>query len=185
MALCSLSTGRIATPRAARGLRHERARHDEHFLVGEGDRLAGVDRGEHGLEAGGAGRRADDDVGVGMGRDGDQTIGATGQRCRRRRRRTLRSAGRAASMWPTPQCAADSARPARRAARRCRPRRAPRQQSRVGCASTTASALWPIEPVEPRIARRLHEMLRTIQIERPGSRTAARRCDRARRRARE
>ena len=42
--------------------------------------------------------------------------------------------------------------PARRAAPRCRRRRARRRAASCGCASTTASALWPIEPVEPRMA---------------------------------
>ena len=48
MALCSLSTGRMSTPPAPGGLGHEGPGHDQHFLVGEGDGLAGLDRREHG-----------------------------------------------------------------------------------------------------------------------------------------
>ena len=69
---------------AARGLRHQRARHDQHFLVGERDRLARFDRREHGLEASGPGRRADHDVDVGMRRHRHQTFGAAGHRRRAR-----------------------------------------------------------------------------------------------------
>ena len=50
MALCSLSTGRIATPRRRAAVGHDAAGHDQHFLVGQRDRLAALDRGEHGLE---------------------------------------------------------------------------------------------------------------------------------------
>ncbi len=50
---------------AARCVRHERARHHEYFLVGDGDRFSGVDGGEHRLESGRTGRRANDDVGFG------------------------------------------------------------------------------------------------------------------------
>ena len=68
---------------AARRLRHQLARHDEHFLVSDGDRLPGVDGSEHGFETRGTGRRANDDVGVGIGRNRHQAFCATGQRCRR------------------------------------------------------------------------------------------------------
>ena len=76
MALCSLSTGRMATPRLPRRGGHERARHDQHFLVGQRDRLARLDRGQHRLEPRGARGRADHDVDGWMRGDGDQALGA-------------------------------------------------------------------------------------------------------------
>ena len=92
---------------------------------------------------------------------------------------------------------ADGARPValdlqRHAPRRSRRRRAPTTSSRSGCASTTASALWPIEPVEPRMARRIgaaaigHYQPGVAQEQIVGRerRTAARRCDRGCRRGR-
>ena len=75
MALCSLSTGRIGDAAAPRRVDDQLARHDEHFLVGERDRLACLDRGEHRFERRGPGRRTQDDVDVGMRRDGNQTLG--------------------------------------------------------------------------------------------------------------
>ena len=60
-------------------------------------------------------------------------------------------------------------------------------RSRSGCASTTASALWPIEPVEPRSrcasSGDLQVPARTRRTRAP--RTASCRSDRARRRGRE
>ena len=76
MALCSLSTGSTATPRRARRRHHQRAGHHQDFLVGERDRLAGLDRREHGLERGGAGRGEQHDVHVGM--RGDRRSGTSG-----------------------------------------------------------------------------------------------------------
>ena len=103
------------------------------------------------------------------------TIGGSGARRRAGDRRRRPS--------PSRRPPGDSARPARPAARRCRRRRAPRRAAASGCASTTASALRPIEPVEPRMARRFTR--RSAGRGRtPASRTAARRCDRARRRGR-
>ena len=62
-------------------------------------------------------------------------------------------------------------------------------RSRSGCASTTASALWPIDPVDPRIAIRFmwsRELRGTGRTRsRPAPRTASCRSDRARRRGRE
>ena len=66
-ALCSLSTGKDRDPAAARGLDHQAARHDQHFLVGQGDRLAGVDGGKRRLQRRRPRRRAEDDVHRGMG----------------------------------------------------------------------------------------------------------------------
>ena len=70
---------------------------------------------------------------------------------------------------------AGSARPARRAAPRSRRPRGRRPAAGPGCASTTASALWPIEPVDPRMAMRF---ITTLQVHgcrrsRPARRRAA------------
>ena len=64
------------TPRATRRCRHERAGHDEHFLVRQRDRLPGVDRREHRFERRRTGRGANDDVRLGMGGDGHETCRA-------------------------------------------------------------------------------------------------------------
>ena len=45
MALCSLSTGRISPPPRSAACREQVAGHDHRFLVGQRDRLAGVERG--------------------------------------------------------------------------------------------------------------------------------------------
>ena len=184
MALCSLSTGRIATPRAARGLGDERARHDQHFLVGERDGLAGLDRREHGLEA-----AVPAEAQMTMSTDGcvaTATRPSAPVPTTRRRRRAARrrAAGRRRRPSPWRRRRGGSARSARRAARRCRPPRARRPSGALGCASTTASALRPIDPVEPRMATRFTSRSAGTG-RRPAWRTAARRCDRGCRRVRE
>ena len=106
---------RPAAPRrrALRGRHHDRAGHHEDFLVRERDRLARLDRGEHGVERRGAGRREEDDIGVGMRGDVDQPL-----------RPVLRS--------PAPRATAGSAPPAPPAARRCRRRRGRRRAAWSG-----------------------------------------------------
>ena len=74
MALCSLSTGRIATPLRLRRVHDQPARHDEHFFVGQRDRLAGFDRRQHRVERGRAGRGAQHEIDVGMRRDCDEAV---------------------------------------------------------------------------------------------------------------
>ena len=75
--------------------------------------------------------------------------------------------------------AGDSARPARRAASAFSPAASATTRSRSGCASTTASALCPIEPVDPRMAIALHAAARLTgssssdDVDRPARRTAA------------
>ena len=64
------------------------------------------------------------------------------------------------------------------------PAASPTTCRRSGCASTTDSALRPIEPVDPRIARRFRCRL-ACKDRTPESRTAARRPGPARRRGRE
>ena len=59
---------------AARGVHHQPAGHDQHFLVGQRDGLARLDRREDRFERRGAGGRAQDEIDVGMGRDGNQRI---------------------------------------------------------------------------------------------------------------
>ena len=178
--MCSLSTGRMRHPAAPRRGRDQLAGHHQHFLVGERDRLAGVDRRQHRLERGGARRRAQDDVDVGVRGDGDQPLGPARDDTgvgRRRRESDPRPRPRPARR-PAGRYCAGLLRPA---VRRCRRRRAPPRAGAPGCASTTASALRPIEPVDPRIASVFTagpaDTGRTS-----ASRTAARRCGPARRR---
>ena len=188
MALCSLSTGSTAHAALARRLHHQRAGHDEDFLVGERDRLAGLDRREHGVERRRAGRGEEHDVGVGMRGDGDQALGARPRRAAAARRAAaVRPAasverGRAS---PSRSCRGRSARPARRSAPMFSPAASATTRSRSGCASTTASALCPIEPVEPRMAMRFIRVCRYRDegVVDGAPRTASCRCGRARRRA--
>ena len=116
MALCSLSTGRIATPRRARRVRHERAGHHQHFLVGERDRLARLDRREHRFERRRARRGAEHDVDVGMRGDRDQPVGPAtpASRPRSTRRRAAPQRVERRRRWPS-RSPGGSARPARRA----------------------------------------------------------------------
>ena len=59
------------------GSRHdETTGHHEHFLVRQGDRLAGLDRRQHGLKRGRARRGAHDDVDFGMRRDSGEAVRA-------------------------------------------------------------------------------------------------------------
>ena len=58
----------------ARGGDDQRAGHHEHFLVRERDGLAALDRRQHRLEAGGAGRGAEHDVDVGMRGDRNEAV---------------------------------------------------------------------------------------------------------------
>jgi hypothetical protein len=53
---------------------HDRPRHHQDLFVGEGDGLAGANRGEDGIEAGSARRRAQHDVGGGMRRHGNEAV---------------------------------------------------------------------------------------------------------------
>ena len=134
MALCSLSTGRTATPLRASGLHHDRARHHQDFLVRERDRLPGIDRGQHGVERRRARRGEEHDVGLGMGGDGDQALRATqglrgaqrhdGEALRRRQTRHAVSTSRS--------CRARTARPVRPGARCSRRPPAPRRAGGPG-----------------------------------------------------
>ena len=75
MALCSLSTGRNATPCAARLAVTSAPAITSTSLLASAIVLPGVDRGEHRFERRGAGRGAQDDVHVGMRGDGHQPVG--------------------------------------------------------------------------------------------------------------
>ena len=61
---------------SAGAVHHQPAGHHQHFLVGQGDGLAGVDGRQHRLEGRRARRRAEHEVDLGMGGDGDQAFGA-------------------------------------------------------------------------------------------------------------
>ena len=147
-----------------------------------------LDRREHRLERLGAGRRAQHDVDVRMRGDRDQPVAAAAADRHALDRSRAASADRSPRRSPSRRCAAGSARSAPRAARRSRPAARPTTCSRSACASTTASALWPIEPVDPRMAMRFdrsHRVRAGVAQERcsrPAPRTAARRCDRGCRR---
>ena len=65
---------------AARRIHHQAAGHDQHFLVGERDGLAGLDGGEHGLERRRARRGAEHDIHVGMRGHRHQALGAARRR---------------------------------------------------------------------------------------------------------
>ena len=168
--------------RRAGPVHHEAAGHHEHFLVGEGDGLAGVDGGEHGLE----GRRCP----TRRRARGRRRAASRPSRGRRRRRRS------AAGRWPTAATSRASASSVaiETAAGRCFATAGARAsalvaaarptiRTRSGCASATESALVPIEPVEPRIATRIMRASRAGR--RAERRRAARRCGRARRHGRE
>ena len=151
----------------ARRLGDDAAGHHEHFLVGERDRLAVLDRREHRFERFGAAtrRRA-----RGRRRDARRPRRGRRGRCRRSSRRRRRAAAQPIERRrrsPSRRCAAGSARSARRAGRRSRRRRGRRPAADRRCASTTASALWPIEPVDPRMAMRF-----TARPSRPGHRAS-------------
>ena len=60
----------------AGGFRHDSARHHQHFLVRERDRLSVFDRRKDRFQPVRAGRRAEDDVHVGCGRDRNQPVAA-------------------------------------------------------------------------------------------------------------
>ena len=150
---------------AARGLHDDRAGHHEDFLVREGDRLARLDRREHGVE-----RRRCRTMRTARCPPRDGSRPRSGPR--------RRSAPRGAAPTSAPQLGAASVQRARRRHRdRVRPEArdllgqramfspaaSATTRRRSGCASTTASALWPIEPVDPRMAMRFIEpvMIRT------------------------
>ena len=186
MALCSLSTGRMATPLRRAASVTSAAGHDEHFLVRERDGLA-------------ASIAASTASSPSVPADAHSTMSTSGcvatatrpsapgvtpaHRARIDTRREIdqrRVAGRQR----------DDARPIARdllcetlgvvAGRKRQPPTAGR-----GCASTTASALWPIEPVDPRMAMRFTAGRLQGRNRTPARQTAARRCGRGRRRGRE
>ena len=104
---------------ALRGLRDDPAGHDQNFLVGERDRLAQLDGGQDRFEAIGTRRRAQDEIGVGVRRDRDQSIPAR-SRHRRARRTRSRPADRPPCWCPWPRRRAGTARSVRRRAPRSR-----------------------------------------------------------------
>ena len=130
MALCSLSTGRMAVAALPRRLDHQRAGHDEHFLVRERECLARVDRGQSGFEACRSGRCAKNQIDVRVRRSRDQPFSSDGKNlevglsvhtCGELLARGVR--GHAHRAWTK------TARPARQGVMRSRPRRARRSRA--------------------------------------------------------
>ena len=162
IALCSLSTGSTVDAAAAGSVHHQRARHDQDFLVGQRDPSC-PPRSPRAPPRGRPCRTTR--------RARCRRRGAWPRRSGRRRRIRPAPAGppraapaaparrRAPGRSPSRSSPARARRPARRSGRRSRRPRAPTTRSASGCAATTASALWPIEPVEPRIAMRSHHEL--------------------------
>ena len=153
MALCSLSTGRIATPRRRAASVTMPPAMTRISLLASAIVLPELDGGEDGLEAVGPGRGAQHEVGVGMRRDRDQSIPAG-----RRHRRAACGRRPASRSTAAARCAmADDGRPVPRdlggeelrvlAGREADDAAADRDGRRQ-----RASALWPIEPVDPRMA---------------------------------
>ena len=138
----------------ARRFGHDAAGHDEHFLVGERDRLADA----RWRRAPPRGRRCPT-TRTARGRHPDATPPPRGRRVRSP---TTRIGRRPDLAQPIERCAGghrdDAAAGMRAICSASRsafsPAARPTTSRRSGCASTTASALWPIEPVEPRIAMR-------------------------------
>ena len=136
-----------------RGGGDERPRHHQHFLVRERDALACRDRRQHGFERGCARRGAEHDVDIGVRRNIDEP------------RRTLAQLGDAfidavrAEGSSTAATEGHEAGPVLRRLTRERvgfcPAARATTRSRSGCASTTARALRPMDPVDPRIAMRV------------------------------
>ena len=155
MALCSLSTGRIGNAASPCGLRHDAARHDQHFLVGEGDGLARLDGREHRFQGRRPGRGAEHQVDVGVrGHRHEPFDTVPGAAMRPRHGWRRRAASRPRRRGHGRERGAGTARPAPRTARRSVRRRGRPPRAGRRCASTTDSALRPMEPVEPRMAMR-------------------------------
>ena len=134
MALCSLSTGRMATPRSAARAHEQLAGQHQRLLVGEPDRLAGLDGGGGGAQPGPAGDGGQHEVDVGVARPPPprpprraSTSGAPGRAARAGPR-----GGRRVGHRDQPR--AEGAGPARPAARRCARRPAPPPRSGPGSA---------------------------------------------------
>ena len=175
IAECSLSTGTISPPPRRAAVGREIAGHDQRLLVRERHALSRRERGERGIEAGGADDRVEHDVHVVAGRGLDEAFRAA---CasRRRRCRFVASPGRR-----TP---AHSARPARRSSAAFAYAVSAATRNRSRCRSSTRSAVVPIEPVEPRMAtprrvvmRPAPPSVRQQPAEQERTRRAARRAD--------
>ena len=132
------------------------AGHDQDFLVRERDRLAGS------MAASTASRPAVPTTRTAPRRRPDASRPRSALRCRARMMRAARRRARAVPPRRSASAAAEAiatvagrcVRSARRSGATFSPAASATTCSRSGCASTTASALWPIEPVEPRIAMR-------------------------------
>ena len=58
-----------------RRVHDDAAGHDQDFFVGQGDGFPAFDRGQHGVQARGAGRSKQHDVNIGVRGDGNQGVG--------------------------------------------------------------------------------------------------------------
>ncbi len=114
------------------GVNHERAGHDEDFLVGECQRLPRFDRGKRRLETGSPGRRREHDIHVRMSGRFHETGAPGRQNLRPLRRQAGAEDRRPPPRWPHSRPAGTRAGPARRGAPcSCRPR-APRRSADPG-----------------------------------------------------
>ncbi len=156
-ALCSLSTGSTATPRRRAASMTRAPAITSTSLFASAMVLPASMAASTASRAVGARRGAQHDVGVGVRGDGDRALGSPGVA-----RRVARTAPLSSQPFgPLGRRQRGKGRAVARdlvgeRARRCRPAASATTRSRSGCASTTESALCPIEPVEPRMAMRLN-----------------------------
>ena len=139
---------------AAGRVRHQGARHDQHFLVRERDGLAGLDRRQHRLERRCARRGAQHHVHVGPGGERDEPVRSRGRRSRHRSRRPGVAGSRPIGRTPSRSPAAGAPRTCSANSATLSPAARATTSRRSRCASTTDKALRPIDPVAPRMARR-------------------------------
>ena len=138
----------------ARRVHHEAAGHHQHFLVGQRDGLARLDRAEHGVERRGAGRRAQDDVDVGMRGDLAKPLVADAGDLRRRSAERGDAACPSPRRWPSPRRAGGTRGSASPSPPTLVAAAIATTSTRSRCVRATSSALVPIDPVEPRMAMR-------------------------------
>ena len=186
---CSESTGISWAPVASASARHELAADDERLLVGERDVDALGERDDRRAEAGRADDRVEHEVGVGLGDEPHEPLGA-GQHLALGPR--LGGARGGVGVGERDPAHAVLARLLDQRARGERSADSPTSSNSSAARATTSSAWVPIEPVEPRISSRfiLRAMmagaLAAISADRrkPGAPHGAIRAWRARRRRR-
>ena len=188
-AVCSESTGTICAPVASASALTSSPPTTSDSLLASARSMPSPSVATVGPRPGRADERVQHEIGAGLDDEPHEPLGAAehlpvGPRLRGARRGVARRRARSAARRARGPARRAPPTSARRTARRAR---APR------CARSTSSACVPIEPVEPRISRRLastgqtrltsvHTRTRCSSRRRP--RTAPRRAGRARRRAR-